>query len=172
MLLKIYPDNPASRHIRLVTECLRDGGVIIYPTDSVYGFGCDLLKKRALEKICSIKGIKAEKADFSFICHDLSQLSDYCKNVDNPTFRFLRRSLPGPFTFILEANNSVPKIVARKKKTIGIRIPDNNIPLEIVRDLGNPIMSTSVHDDDEILEYSTDPLCPVPRSNVTKWCVS
>jgi tRNA threonylcarbamoyl adenosine modification protein (Sua5/YciO/YrdC/YwlC family) len=157
MLLKIYPENPNPRQIRLVTECLLDGGIVIYPTDTVYGLGCDIFKSKAIERIAQIKGINAAKANFSFICNDLSQLSDFCKPISNDVFKLMRKNFPGPFTFILNANNNVPKLIQSKKKTVGIRIPDNNIPLEIVRELGHPIMSTSVHDDDEILEYTTDP---------------
>lgn len=157
MLLKIYPENPNLKHIRIVTECLLDGGIIIYPTDTVYGLGCDIFKSKAIEKIAQIKGINVAKANFSFICNDLSQLSDFCKPISNDIFKMMRNNLPGPFTFILNANNNVPKLMQSKKKTVGIRIPDNNIPLEIVKELGHPIMSTSVHDEDEILEYTTDP---------------
>jgi len=157
MLLRIYPGNPNEKHIRMVVECLMDGGIIIYPTDTVYGIGCDILKSKAIEKVALIKGINAAKANFSFICNDLSQLADYSKPINNDVFKLMRKNLPGPFTFILNANNNVPKLIQSKKKTVGIRIPDNNIPLEIVRELGHPIMSTSVHDDDEILEYTTDP---------------
>ncbi len=157
MLLKIYPENPSPRHIRTVVECLMDGGIIIYPTDTVYGLGCDIFKSKAVERIAQIKGIKAEKANFSFICHDLSQLSDFSKPIPNEVFKMMRKNLPGPFTFILNASNNVPKLIQSKKKTVGIRIPDNSIPVEIVRELGHPIMSTSIHDEDEIIEYTTDP---------------
>lgn len=157
MLLKIYPENPNPKHIRIVTECLLDGGIVIYPTDTVYGLGCDIFKSKAIEKIAQIKGINVAKANFSFICNDLSQLSDFCKPIGNDVFKMMRNNLPGPFTFILNSNNNVPKLMQSKKKTVGIRIPDNNIPIEIVRELGHPIMSTSVHDEDEILEYTTDP---------------
>jgi len=157
MLLRIYPENPSSRQIRTVVECLLDGGVIIYPTDTVYGMGCDIFKSKAIERIAQIKGIKAEKANFSFICSDLSQLSDYTRPITNDVFKLMKKNLPGPFTFILNASNSVPKLIQSKKKTVGIRIPGNNIPLEIVNELGHPIMSTSIHDEDEILEYTTDP---------------
>lgn len=157
MLLKIYPENPNPKQIRLVTECLMDGGIVIYPTDTVYGLGCDIFKSKAIEKIAQIKGINAAKANFSFICNDLSQLSDFCKPISNDVFKLMRNNLPGPFTFILSANNNVPKLIQSKKKTVGIRIPYNSIPVEIVRELGHPIMSTSVHDDDEIIEYTTDP---------------
>ena len=157
MLLKIYPDNPSQKQIETVVECLKDGGVIIFPTDTIYALGCDIYKPRAIDRIALIKGIKKEKSNFSFLCHDLSHLSDFTKPLTNDVFKLMKSTLPGPFTFILEANNKVPKILHRKKKTVGIRVPDNNIPIEIIRRLGNPIMSTSVHDEDEIIEYTTDP---------------
>lgn len=157
MLLKIYPENPNPKLIQTVVECLMDGGIIIYPTDTIYGLGCDIFKSKAIERIAQIKGIKAEKANFSFICNDLSQLSDFSRPIPNEVFKMMRKNLPGPFTFILNASNNVPKLIQSKKKTVGIRIPDHTIPIEIVRELGHPIMSTSIHDDDEILEYSTDP---------------
>jgi tRNA threonylcarbamoyl adenosine modification protein (Sua5/YciO/YrdC/YwlC family) len=157
MLLKIHPQNPGERQIRIITECLNDGGVIIFPTDTIYAIGCDIYKPRAVDRVAQIKGVKKEKANFSFICHDLSHLSEFSKPIDNAVYKLMRKSLPGPFTFILGASNKVPKIFQSKKKSIGIRIPDNNIALAIVEALGNPIMSTSVHDDDEILEYTTDP---------------
>jgi len=154
--IKIYEDKPSEASIKKVVEVLRDGGLVIYPTDTVYGLGCDITNTRALERIAKIKGIKLDKANFSFICSDLSNLSDYVKQIDTATFKILKRSLPGPYTFILPGNNDLPKEF-RKKKTVGIRIPANNIALEIVRMLGNPIVSTSIHDEDEVLEYSTDP---------------
>jgi len=154
--IKIYEDKPSEAAIKKVVDVLRDGGLVIYPTDTVYGLGCDITNTRALERIAKIKGIKLEKANFSFICSDLSNLSDYVKQIDTATFKILKRTLPGPYTFILPGNNDLPKEF-RKKKTVGIRVPDNNIALEIVRMLGNPIVSTSIHDDDEVLEYSTDP---------------
>lgn len=157
MLLKIYPENPNPKHVLLVVECLMDGGIIIYPTDTVYGLGCDIFKSKAVERIAQLKGIKADKANFSFICNDLSQLSDYCKPISNEVFKMMRKNLPGAFTFILNASNNVPKLIQSKKKTVGIRIPDNSIPIQIVKELGHPIMSTSIHDDDEIIEYTTDP---------------
>ena len=157
MLLRIYPENPNERQIRIVTECLNDGGIIIYPTDTVYGIGCDIFKLKAVERVAMLRGIKPEKARFSFICHNLSQLSDFCKPIDNATFKLMKAYLPGPFTFILDANNNVPKLIQSKKKTIGIRIPDNPIPLEIVKMLEHPIMSTSIHDEDDIIEYTSDP---------------
>ena len=154
--IKIYEDKPSEASIKKVVEVLRDGGLVIYPTDTVYGLGCDITNTKALERIAKIKGIKLEKANFSFICSDLSNLSDYVKQIDTSTFKILKRSLPGPYTFILPGNNDLPKEF-RKKKTVGIRVPDNNIALDIVRMLGNPIVSTSIHDEDEVLEYSTDP---------------
>ena len=154
--LKIYEDKPSEAAIKKVVDVLRDGGLVIYPTDTVYGLGCDITNSRALERIAKIKGIKLEKANFSFVCSDLSNLSDYVKQIDTATFKILKRALPGPYTFILPGNNDLPKEF-RKKKTVGIRVPNNNIALEIVRMLGNPIVSTSIHDDDAVLEYSTDP---------------
>ena len=154
--IKIYEDNPSEASIKKVVDVLKSGGLVIYPTDTVYGLGCDITNTRALERIAKIKGIKLEKANFSFVCSDLSNLSDYVKQIDTSTFKILKRTLPGPYTFILPGNNDLPKEF-RKKKTVGIRIPDNDIALEIVRVLGNPIVSTSIHDEDEVLEYSTDP---------------
>ena len=154
--LKIYEDKPSAAAIKKVVDVLRDGGLVIYPTDTVYGLGCDITNSRALERIAKIKGIKLEKTNFSFVCSDLSNLSDYVKQIDTATFKILKRALPGPYTFILPGNNDLPKEF-RKKKTVGIRVPNNNIALEIVRMLGNPIVSTSIHDDDAVLEYSTDP---------------
>jgi len=157
MLLRINPEKPNYDEIAQVVTCLRDGGVVIYPTDTVYGIGCDINKQRAVERVCKIKGIDPEKANFSFVCSDLSHLADFTKPISTATYKVMKKALPGPFTFILEANNNVPKLFRSKKKTVGIRIPDNAICLEIVKQLGNPIMSTSVHDDDEIIEYTTDP---------------
>jgi tRNA threonylcarbamoyl adenosine modification protein (Sua5/YciO/YrdC/YwlC family) len=154
--IKIYPENPNEAAIAKVVKVLKDGGLVIYPTDTVYGLGCDITNTKALERIAKIKGIKLEKANFSFICHDLSNISDYVRQIDTATFKILKRALPGPYTFILPGNNNLPKEF-KKKKTVGIRVPDNNIVLEIVKLLGNPIVSTSIHDDDEVLEYSTDP---------------
>ncbi|MGG5577808.1 L-threonylcarbamoyladenylate synthase [Myroides sp. C15-4] len=154
--VKIYPENPNEREINKVVEVLRNGGLIIYPTDTVYGLGCDITNTKALERIARIKGIKLEKANFSFVCHDLSNISDYIKQIDTATFKVLKKALPGPYTFILPGNNNLPKEF-RKKKTVGIRVPDNTIAREIVRRLGNPIVSTSIYDEDEILEYTTDP---------------
>lgn len=157
MFIKIYPENPNERAIDQVVEVLRKGGLIIYPTDTIYGLGCDITNPKAIEKICRIRGIKPEKANFSFICHDLSHISDFIKPIDNTTFRVLKKALPGPFTFIFNANNNVPKLLSSNKKTVGIRVPDNNIARCIVKELGNPILSTSIKDDDELIEYSTDP---------------
>ena len=154
--IKIYEDKPSEAAIKKVVDVLRDGGLVIYPTDTVYGLGCDITNTKALERIAKIKGIKLEKANFSFICNDLSNLSDYVRQIDTSTFKILKRALPGPYTFILPGNNDLPKEF-RKKKTVGIRIPNNNIALDIVKMLGNPIVSTSIHDEDEVLEYSTDP---------------
>jgi len=157
MLIKIYPDNPSEKQIERVVSCLRSGGLVIYPTDTVYGLGCDISNQKAIEKVCQIKNIKPEKARFSFVCYDLSNLADYTKPISTATFRMLKKALPGPFTFIFNAGGKVPKILNTPKKTVGIRVPDNMIAREIVRSMGNPILSTSLHDDDEILEYSTDP---------------
>ena len=154
--LKIYEDKPNEASIKKVVDVLKNGGLVIYPTDTVYGLGCDITNTKALERIAKIKGIKLEKNNFSFICHDLSNISDYVKQIDTSTFKLLKRALPGPYTFILPGNNNLPKEF-KKKTTVGIRIPENNIALEIVKMLGNPIVSTSIHDDDEVLEYSTDP---------------
>ncbi|GAA3972068.1 L-threonylcarbamoyladenylate synthase [Pedobacter ginsengiterrae] len=157
MLIKIYPENPNEKAIEQVVEVLKKGGLIIYPTDTVYGLGCDITNPKAIEKIARIRGIKPEKANFSFVCHDLSHISDYIKPIDNTTFRVLKKALPGPFTFIFNANNNVPKLLSSNKKTVGIRVPDNNIARCIVKELGNPIISASIKDDDELIEYSTDP---------------
>lgn len=155
-LIKLYNENPNPKQIDQVVEVLREGGVIIYPTDTVYGVGCDITQTHAMEKVARLKGINLEKANLSFICYDLSNLSDYTRQIDTPTYKILRRALPGPFTFILNGNNNLPKSF-KKKKTVGIRIPDNNIIREIVKKLGNPIVSTSIYDEDELLEYTTDP---------------
>jgi len=154
--IKIYQNKPSEAALLKVADVLRNGGLVIYPTDTVYGLGCDITNTKALERIAKIKGIKLEKANFSFICSDLSNLSDYVKQIDTSTFKILKRALPGPYTFILPGNNDLPKEF-RKKKTVGIRVPDNEIIIEIVKMLGNPIVSTSIHDEDEVLEYSTDP---------------
>jgi len=156
MLLKLYPDNPDPKRIRQLADILRSGGLIIYPTDTVYSIGCDLMNQKAIAKVAAIKGLKPEKANFSIICYDLSHISEYAR-VNTPEYKLMKRSLPGAFTFILNATGNVPKIFKSKKKTIGIRVPDNSIAREIVKEFGNPIIATSVHDDDEILEYTTDP---------------
>jgi len=157
MLLKIYPENPNPRAIQQVVDCLKDGGIIIYPTDTIYGIGCDIFKQKAIEKILQILGDTKKKSSLSFICHDLSHLSDFTTPINNTVFKAMKRTLPGPFTFILNANNQVPKIIHGTKKTVGIRIPDNSIIREIVRVNGNPILSSSIKHDDEIIEYITDP---------------
>jgi tRNA threonylcarbamoyl adenosine modification protein (Sua5/YciO/YrdC/YwlC family) len=157
MLVKIYPENPNPKEIRFVVDILKNGGIIVYPTDTVYGLGCDITNAKAVEKVARYKDVKVEKSNLSFICSDLSQLSEFSKPISNQVFKLLKYYLPGPYTFILNANSNVPKYFKGKKKTVGVRIPDNPIILEIVRELGNPIMSTSIHDDDAILEYTTDP---------------
>ena len=157
MLLKIYPENPNEKKIQQVVECLKDGGVIIYPTDTVYGLGCDIFKQKAVEKIASIKKVNIKKHNFSFICSDLSHLSDFTKPMDRSTYKLMKKALPGAFTFILNANNTIPKLFKNNRKTIGIRVPNHNIPRKIVELLGNPILTTSIRDDDSIVEYSTDP---------------
>ncbi len=154
--IKLYNENPNPKEVQRVVDCLRNGGLIIYPTDTVYGLGCDITNNRALERIAYIKGVKLNKANFSFICKDLSNLSDYVKQIDTSTFKLLKRTLPGPYTFILPGNNNLPTVF-KKKKTVGIRVPNNNICTAIVEGLGNPIVSTSIHDDDEVIEYTTDP---------------
>ncbi|WP_304145391.1 MULTISPECIES: L-threonylcarbamoyladenylate synthase [Mesoflavibacter] len=154
--IRIYEENPNPKAIKQVVEVLKKGGLIIYPTDTVYGLGCDITNTKALEKIARIKGVKLDKANFSFICHDLSNLSDYVKQIDTKTFKILKRALPGPYTFILPGSKTLPAAF-KKKKEVGIRVPNNNIALEIVKLLGNPIVSTSIRDEDEIIEYTTDP---------------
>ncbi len=157
MILKIYPENPNPRAINQVVSCLENGGIIIYPTDTIYGIGCDIFKHKSVERITEILGYKKKKDSMTFICHDLSNIADYTKPISNAIFKSMKKVLPGPFTFILEANNNVPKLLQSNKKTVGIRVPDNSIIREIVRQLGHPILSTSVKDDDEVLEYTTDP---------------
>ena len=154
--IKLYNENPNEKEIAKVVEVLRLGGLIIYPTDTVYGLGCDITNTKALEKIARIKGVKLEKANFSFVCSDLKNLSDYVKQIDTSTFKLLKRTLPGPYTFIMQGNNNLPKDF-KKKKTVGIRVPDNTIARTIVEKLGNPIVSTSIYDDDDVIEYTTDP---------------
>ncbi|PJB11660.1 MAG: threonylcarbamoyl-AMP synthase [Flavobacteriales bacterium CG_4_9_14_3_um_filter_40_17] len=155
-LIRIYKENIDPRAIKKVLDVLRGGGLVIYPTDTVYGLGCDITNTKALEKLARIKGVKLDKANFSFVCSDLSNLSDYVMQIDTRTFKILKRALPGPYTFILPGSSNLPKVF-KKKKTVGIRIPDNEIAIELVRQLGNPIVSTSIHDEDEVLEYTTDP---------------
>jgi tRNA threonylcarbamoyl adenosine modification protein (Sua5/YciO/YrdC/YwlC family) len=154
--VKIYNENPNPKEIERVVAVLRKGGLIIYPTDTVYGLGCDITNSKALERIARLKNIKLAKANFSFICNDLSHLSDYVKQIDTPTYKILKRALPGAYTFILPGNNNLPKAF-KNKKTVGIRVPDNNIAREIVQTLGNPIVSTSIRDEDDVIEYTTDP---------------
>lgn len=155
-LIKIYEDNPNPKDVKKVVDVLRAGGLVIYPSDTVYALGCDITNKGALERVAKIKGVKLEKANFSFVCKDLSNLSDYVRQIDNTTFKILKRSLPGPYTFILPGNNNLPAVF-KKKKEVGIRVPDNSITQAIVEVLGNPIISMSIKDEDEILEYTTDP---------------
>lgn len=155
-LIRIYEENPNPRQVDRVVDILRKGGLVIYPTDTVYGLGCDITNSKALERLARIKGVKLEKASWSFICADLSNLSDYARQIDTPTFKILKRALPGPYTFILPGSNQLPKDF-RKRKTVGIRVPDNQIALALVQGLGHPIVSTSIRDDDDVLEYTTDP---------------
>ncbi len=157
MLVEIHPDNPQEHRLDEAVKVLKSGGLIIYPTDTIYAIGCDINHQKAVEKMAQIKGVKMEQANFSLICYDLSHLSNYAKPLDSSVFKLMKRSLPGPYTFILPASKSVPRLFTSKKKTIGIRVPHNDIARSIVLKLGNPIVSTSVHDDDEVLEYTTDP---------------
>ncbi|WOC39992.1 L-threonylcarbamoyladenylate synthase [Polaribacter sp. HL-MS24] len=154
--IKIYNENPNQKEIDKVVQVLQNGGLVIYPTDTVYGLGCDITKTKAIERIAQIKGIKMDKANFSFVCNDLSHLSDYVKQIDTATFKILKRALPGPYTFILPGSKNLPKAF-KNKKTVGIRIPDNSIIRTLVKALGNPIITTSIKDEDDILEYTTDP---------------
>ena len=154
--IKLYNENPNEKEIAKIVEVLRNGGLIIYPTDTVYGLGCDITNTKALEKIARIKGVKLEKANFSFVCSDLKNLSDYVKQIDSSTFKLLKRALPGAYTFIMQGNNNLPKDF-KKKKTVGIRVPDHLIARTIVERLGNPIVSTSIYDEDDVIEYTTDP---------------
>ncbi|RIV33047.1 threonylcarbamoyl-AMP synthase [Flagellimonas lutimaris] len=155
-LIKLYEENPNPKQVQKVVDVLRKGGLVIYPTDTVYGLGCDITNSKALQRIARIKGVKLEKANWSFICADLSNLSDYVRQIDSSTFKILKRTLPGPYTFILPGNNNLPKDF-KKKKTVGIRVPDNAIARALVSELGHPIVSTSIRDDDDVLEYTTDP---------------
>lgn len=155
--IKIHPVNPEQRKISHIVDVLKNGGVIVYPTDTIYGIGCDLMNKKAIERLCKIVGIKPQKLDLSFICNDLSHISEYVKRIDTPVFKILKKALPGPYTFIMESSSKVPKILDVNKKTVGIRIPDHNIPRLIVELLGNPLITSSIKDDDTIKEYTTDP---------------
>ncbi len=157
MLLRIYPENPNHDRIRKVVDVLEQGGIIIYPTDTVYAIGCDIKAKKSIEKIARLKGLNPENPDMSLIFHDMSQLSEYTIIRDNTVFKLLKRNLPGPFTFIVQANNQIPKLFKNRKKTVGIRIPDSDIILELVKELGRPVITTSIHDPDEVIEYTTDP---------------
>ncbi len=157
MLIKIYEDNPNPKAIQQAVEVLQKGGVIIYPTDTVYGIGCDITNQKAIERVCQIRGLRPDKSNLSFICYDLTDISNYTKPFDTAVFRVLKKALPGPFTFIFNASGQVPKLLSSKKKTVGIRVPDNNIVREIVKELGHPIVTSSIHDEDDIIEYSTDP---------------
>ena len=157
MISIIHPKNPDKRKVKEVVNYLKSGGVIIYPTDTVYALGCDAFNKKALEKICRIKKVNVKKHNFSFVCYDLSQISKYTKHLSNPIYKLMKKVLPGPFTFILKANNNIPKFFKNKKREIGIRVPNNNIARTIVKELGSPIATTSIKDKDEVLEYSTDP---------------
>lgn len=155
-LIRIYEENPNPKEIKKVVEVLQNGGLVIFPSDTVYALGCDITNTKALEKIARIKGVRLEKANFSFICHDLSNLADYTRQLSSSTFKILKRALPGPYTFILPGSNNLPKVF-KNKKEVGIRVPNNNIAQTLVRELGNPIVSTSIKDEDEVLEYTTDP---------------
>ncbi|GAB3217752.1 threonylcarbamoyl-AMP synthase [Algoriphagus aestuariicola] len=155
--IRLYQENPDPRRVQQVVNVLRNGGVIIYPTDTVYGMGCDITNQRAIERICKIKGINPKKHNFSFICADLSNIAQYTRVIDKPVFKMMKKAFPGPFTFILEASTQVPKILHSNKKTVGIRVPNHGVPRAIVEELGQPILSTSIHDEDEVVEYSTDP---------------
>jgi tRNA threonylcarbamoyl adenosine modification protein (Sua5/YciO/YrdC/YwlC family) len=157
MLVRLYEENPKASYILKIVEILRNDGVVIFPTDTIYGIGCDITNPKAVERVARIKNIKPEKADFSFLFYDLSHISDYCKPIPNSIFKLMKKNLPGPFTFILNANSNIPKIFRSSKKSIGIRVPNNSIVREIIRELGNPILSTSVRDEDQIIEYTTDP---------------
>lgn len=156
-LIRLYEENPQHSKIERIVDVLKKGGVVIYPTDTIYGIGCDLFNRKAIDRVCRIKDIKPKNFNLSFICSDISQISEYVKRIDNSTFKLLKKTLPGPFTFILESSSRVPKILDTSKKTVGVRIPKNNIPLQLVELLGNPMITSSIKDDDEILEYTTDP---------------
>lgn len=153
--IRLYEENPEPHKLDEVVHVLRDGGVVIYPTDTVYGIGCDFSNVKAVQRVCQIKN--AKPSSLSFICYDLSEISEYTKHLSTPVFKVMKKALPGPFTFILEASSKVPKVLNAKKKTVGIRVPNNNIPRELVKRLGHPIITTSIRDEDEVIEYSTDP---------------
>ena len=155
--IKLYGENPDPKRIRHIADILRNGGVVIYPTDTVYGIGCDITNQRAVERIAKIKGVNPKKHNFSFICADLSDIAQYTRVIDKPVFKMMKKAFPGPFTFILEASSQVPKIMQMNKKTVGIRVPDHNVPRMLVEELGQPILTTSIHDEDDVVEYSTDP---------------
>ena len=155
--IRLYEENPDPRKITQIVNVLRGGGLIIYPSDTIYGLGCDIFNQKAVDKVRRIKNVNDKKMDLAFVCYDLSHLSVYAKNVSTPVFKLMKKTLPGPYTFIFNASSKVPKILKVKKKKVGIRIPNNRIPREIVKELGNPIVTTSLHDDDQILEYATDP---------------
>ncbi|MAN59635.1 MAG: threonylcarbamoyl-AMP synthase [Flavobacteriaceae bacterium] len=155
-LIRLYEENPNPKDVKRVVDIIRAGGLVIYPSDTVYALGCDINNNRALERVAQLKGVKLEKANFSFVCEDLSNLSDYVRQIDGATFKILKRALPGPYTFILPGNNNLPTVF-KKKKEVGIRVPDNNITRALVNKLGNPIISTSIKDEDEVIEYTTDP---------------
>lgn len=157
-LLKIHPLNPEQRKIRHVVDTLVNGGLIVYPTDTIYGLGCNLMNKKAIERLCRVLDIKPQKLDLSFICRDLSEISEYARRIDTPVFKMLKKALPGPFTFILESSSKVPKILDVNKKTVGIRTPDHAVPQLIVEGLGNPLISASIKNEDTIREYTTDPV--------------
>jgi tRNA threonylcarbamoyl adenosine modification protein (Sua5/YciO/YrdC/YwlC family) len=156
-LLKIHPVNPEHRKILRVAEVLRQGGLIVYPTDTIYGLGCSLTHRRAIERLCQVKQIKPQKLNLSFICHDISEISTYVRRMDTPVFKTIKRTLPGPFTYILESGSNVPKVLDVNKKTVGVRIPNHPVPLAIVKELGNPLITSSIKNDDEIRTYTTDP---------------
>ena len=157
MLLRIYNENPSPERIRKVADVLDEGGIVIYPTDTVYAMGCDIKANKSIEKIARLKGLNPDNPDLSIIFHDMSQLSEYTVIRNNSIFKLLKRNLPGPFTFIVQANNQIPKLFKNKKKTVGIRMPDSPIIIELVRELGRPVITTSIHDQDEVIEYTTDP---------------
>jgi len=156
-LIKLYPENPDEEKIIQISKVLKEGGLVIYPTDTVYGMGCDITNQRAIERICRIKGINPRKHNFSFICADLSNISEYTRIISKPVFKMMKKAFPGPFTFILDASTEVPKILHSRKKTVGIRVPDHLVPRMLVQELGRPILTTSIVDEDEVIEYSTDP---------------